>query len=191
MLVDVGFLECEECFDVGCLGMCIHRIALCLLPHTHSLSRTHTAPLPPDTGSNSPPQVAIIVPIVVVCVLILLLAIVVILAILFYMWRTAKNRTFTLNNTDPKLSVDISNSSSYESLPPYSQTDTPDLGRKLPNGNFEMDFITNGLPMSTHPKFEPSGPMSREDFESHVERFDANRQLLFQEEYDVSCVCVY
>ena len=40
-------------------------------------------------------------------------------------------------------------------------------------------------PLSNGSMFEPSGPITEEDFATHVEKFDANRQLLFQEEFEV------
>lgn len=80
-------------------------------------------------------------------------------------------------------SVD-SNSSSFDGTPDFSITHTPDLARKPTKDEMELAML-NGLPTGKHP-FVPSGPVSREDFEAHVEKFDANRQLLFQEEFDVS-----
>ena len=39
--------------------------------------------------------------------------------------------------------------------------------------------------------FEPSGPITEEHFATHVEKFDANRQLLFQEEFEVRVHIAY
>ncbi len=57
------------------------------------------------------------------------------------------------------------------------------MGRKT-NG-IELKQINMINPLSNGSMFEPSGPITEEDFATHVEKFDANRQLLFQEEFEV------
>ena len=87
-----------------------------------------------------------------------------------------------------------SNSTSPSSSPRYLPT--PDLGRKT-NG-IELKRIDMINPTHDGSMLEPSGPIDREDFAAHVEKFDASRQLLFQEEFEVCgggggggvCVCV-
>ena len=70
-----------------------------------------------------------------------------------------------------------------ERLDDFKGTDTPDLIRRgVPNG-------TEMKELNFDPKRAdcvPSGPIAREDFVKHVEKFDSNRQLLFQEEFEVS-----
>lgn len=79
--------------------------------------------------------------------------------------------------------VDVS-CSSIDGSPVF--VPTPDLGRKT-NG-IELKQINMINPVSNGTMFEPSGPIKEEQFATHVERFDANRQLLFQEEFDVCAV---
>ena len=62
--------------------------------------------------------------------------------------------------------------------------ETPDLGRKVNGGGHELKAL-DGHFFNKSP-FVPSCPVKVDKFSEHVERFDSNRQLLFQEEYDVS-----
>ena len=62
---------------------------------------------------------------------------------------------------------------------------TPDLGRMINGGNPELKQL-DGQFSFLKSSFDPSGPISVDKFAEHVEKFDSNRQLLFQEEYDVS-----
>ena len=73
---------------------------------------------------------------------------------------------------------------SYDATPDFiSMVDTPDLTRKI-NGGHELKNM-DGQFLSRSP-FVPRGLIKREKFAEHVEKFDSNRQLLFQEEYEVS-----
>lgn len=63
--------------------------------------------------------------------------------------------------------------------------ETPDLGRIINGGGHELKQL-DGQFSFFKSSFTPSGPISVDKFFDHVEKFDSNRQLLFQEEYDVS-----
>ena len=63
--------------------------------------------------------------------------------------------------------------------------ETPDLGRMINGGGHDLKQL-DGEFSFVKSSFHPSGPISVDKFSEHVEEFDANRQLLFQEEYDVS-----
>lgn len=80
--------------------------------------------------------------------------------------------------------MDNSPSTSYDATPDFvSMVDTPDLTRKI-NGGHELKDM-DGQVLARSP-FLPRGLIKREEFAEHVEEFDSNRQLLFQEEYEVS-----
>ncbi len=78
-------------------------------------------------------------------------------------------------------SVDNSSSSSACDLSRYP--DTPDLGGDRKNGMEMKVMEAFSDPMDI--PFQPSGPIRRGEFAYHVEKFDAKRQLLFQEEFEV------
>ena len=73
---------------------------------------------------------------------------------------------------------------SYDATPDFaSMVDTPDLTRKI-NGGHELKNMDGQF--LTRSPFVPRGLIKREKFAEHVEKFDSDRQLLFQEEYEVS-----
>jgi len=94
--------------------------------------------------------------------------------------RSSRQRRWKIT-TSP--SID-SSEDHYSSSPDNGElaVGTPDLVRKM-NGGLELQSLDE------KPKeFVPSGAFHVHEFLAHVEKFDANRQLLFQEEFDVSLV---
>ena len=94
--------------------------------------------------------------------------------------RSSRQRRWKIT-TSP--SID-STEDHYSSSPDNGELEvaTPDLVRKM-NGGLELQSLDE------KPKeFVPSGAFHVHEFLAHVEKFDANRQLLFQEEFDVSLV---
>lgn len=120
------------------------------------------------------------VTIIVVCVLVVgsfLLILFAVLSVFYCYYRRTRLKSLTFSP-----SIDHSFAASSDSdLACYP--DTPDLGGKRKNGGIElkaMEAFADPLEM----QFQPSGPVRKEDFAKHVERFDAKRQLLFTEEFD-------
>lgn len=138
---------------------------------------------PPSTGGNSPATTDIAIGVVVGFVLLCIIVTIVILLVLCFVVRFANSRSY---KPDRFPSVDNSPSMSYNATPDFaSMVDTPDLSRKV-NGGHELKNL-DGQFLVRSP-FELSGPMKMEEFAEHVEKFDSNRQLLFQEEYEVSLI---
>lgn len=128
----------------------------------------------PVSGPSPTEIVIIIVCVIVVTVFLLIILAVVIIALCFYRRTRIKSLTFSP-------SIDHSSNSSCSDLAHYP--DTPDLGRR--NNGIELKAMEAfSDPMDV--QFEPSGAIVKEEFAQHVERFDAKRQLLFQEEFEVS-----
>ena len=63
---------------------------------------------------------------------------------------------------------------------PLESVDTPDLVPKM-NGGVELQELDE-KPL----EFTPSSAIPVQEFLDHVEKFDASRQLLFQQEFEVS-----
>ena len=126
-------------------------------------------------------MVVIIAVIVVVGALLLLTA--VLLVILCVYIRRKKRE----GNHD--LAYHGSGNSSLSSLSSCKNEDTPDLAKRM-NGRRKhktMEFkVREDFPDHTEVPFELSGEIRRDDFAAHVAKFDEQRQLLFQEEFDVS-----
>lgn len=136
---------------------------------------------PPASGGNSPATTDIAVGVVVGVVVLLLVATVIIFIVCYLILKSINSRSY---KPDRFPSVDNSPSMSFDGTPDFaSMVDTPDLTRKI-NGGHELKNL-NGQFLTRSP-FLPSGPMKMEEFAEHVEKFDSNRQLLFQEEYEVS-----
>ena len=95
--------------------------------------------------------------------------------------RAARSRSY---RPDRMPSIDNSPSTSCDGTPDFLSIDTPDLSRKI-NGGHELKDMNSGHFIARSP-FVPSPPVLVERFAEHVEMFDSNRQLLFQEEYEVS-----
>ena len=136
---------------------------------------------PPVTGGNSPATTDIAVGVVVGIFLLFIVVTIVIIIILCLVVRSANSRSY---KPDRFPSVDNSPSMSFNATPDFaSMADTPDLAQKVNGGhelkNFDGQFLVRS-------PFLPSGPIKMEEFAEHVEKFDSNRQLLFQEEYEVS-----
>ena len=133
----------------------------------------------PDVGGNSPATQDIVIAVVVVVVLLLLIVGIVIVVLCLVTLRSARLRTYKPGRMP---SVDNSPSSTCNGSVDFI-IDTPDLARKT-NGIHELKEL-DAQYFAKSP-FVPSGPIKLEKFSEHVERFDTNRQLLFQEEYEVS-----
>lgn len=118
--------------------------------------------------------------IVVVVLSIPAISIIVVIGVICVMRR--RRGSFTTHIAE----VDSNSTCSDNATPQY--IDTPDLGRKTNGIELrQMDMI---VPAYNGSMLEPSGPIDREDFVVHVEKFDASRQLLFQEEFEVSEFCL-
>ena len=140
----------------------------------------------PESMGNSPATTDIAVGVVVGIFLFLIVLTVAIIVILYLALRCANSRSF---KPDRFPSVENSPSMSYTATPDgASMIDTPDLTRKV-NGGHELKIL-NGQFHARSP-FVPRGVLKREQFASHVEEFDSNRQLLFQEEYEVRLLSTY
>ena len=136
---------------------------------------------PPASGGNSPATTDIAVGVVVGVVGLLFGAAIIIFIVCYLVLKSINSRSY---KPDRFPSVDNSPSTSFDGTPDFaSMVDTPDLTRKI-NGGHELKNL-NGQ-FTAHSPFLPSGPMKEEEFAKHVEKFDSNRQLLFQEEYEVS-----
>ncbi len=140
-----------------------------LLPPTASSER-------PDTGgSSSSDDTTITVGVVAAIFLVLIIVIVLVLIGVIYM----------CNSKSQKGKMSISRSSSEHDVvsaietPDFQNADTPDLAKR--ESAYEMKSFEEPHLHSC----VPSGPTSVADFPSHVEKFDANRQLLFLEEFEV------
>ena len=92
-----------------------------------------------------------------------------------------RSRCKSCNTKKYSLQVDYSLSTiSEEGTPDYSPPH--DLGVMI---NHDLGVVTD------EKESVISGPIEVECFAAHVEKFNADRQLLFQEEYEVRvCVCV-
>ena len=64
---------------------------------------------------------------------------------------------------------------------PLDSADTPDLVPHKMNGGVELQSLDE-----KPSDFTPSSAIPVQEFLDHVEKFDANRQLLFQQEFEVS-----
>lgn len=134
----------------------------------------------PQTGGNAATAQDVAIGVVVGFVLVLLVTgIIVVIACLVFMVRSHNRRTYKPGRMP---SIDNSPSSSCNGTPDFI-IDTPDLGRKA-NGGHELKEL-DGKYFSKSP-FIPSPPIVVDKFADHVETFDSDRQLLFQEEYEVS-----
>lgn len=119
-------------------------------------------------------------------VLVLLVAGIVVVVVCICAIRAAKHRSY---KPDRMPSVDNSPPSTCDGTPDFiSVIETPDLGRKA-NGGHELREL-DGQFVSKSPHV-PSGTIKMDKFSEHVDLFDSNRQLLFQEEYDVSLERAY
>ena len=133
------------------------------------------------TGGNSPATEGVAIGVGVAVVIVLVIIGVVILIVFVSVVRAARSRSY---KPDRMPSIDNSPSTSCDGTPDFlSMIDTPDLSRKI-NGVHELKEM-NGSFVARSP-FVPSPPVEVSRFTEHVEMFDSNRQLLFQEEYDVS-----
>ena len=70
---------------------------------------------------------------------------------------------------------------SQEGTPEIPEVDTPDLAKRQ-SGFMELKPLNE----KHSSNLIPSGPIPVKKFDSHIEVFDADRQLLFQAEFDVS-----
>jgi hypothetical protein len=114
--------------------------------------------------------------------LFLVVVTIVVIVILYLIIRSINSRSY---KPDRFPSVDNSPSMSFDATPDFaSMVDTPDLTRKI-NGGHELKNFDGQLFTGRSP-FVPRGLIKKENFAEHVEEFDSNRQLLFQEEYEVS-----
>ena len=77
-------------------------------------------------------------------------------------------------------SVESSEDSQPENQP-LESVDTPDLVPHKMNGGVELHSLDE-----KPSDFTPSSAIPVQEFLDHVEKFDANRQLLFQQEFEVS-----
>lgn len=59
------------------------------------------------------------------------------------------------------------------------------------NGGIEMKEKDAEFEDPLDVPFEPSGDITTEGFKDHVEKYDAKRQLLFQEEFEVKVCCCF
>ena len=142
----------------------------------------------PDSGGNTPATTDIAVGVVVSVFVFLVIVTVVVIIVFCLVVKSSNSHSY---KPDRFPSVDNSPSSSYDGTPPDfpSIDNTPDLSRKI-NGGHELKDLGDGPFMAKSP-LTPSGPIKVEAFAQHVEMFDSNRQLLFQEEYEVSSPTSY
>ena len=133
-----------------------------------------------DAGGSSPAteRVAIGVGVAVFISLLIIGLVVFIVSVLII--RAARSRSYKPGRMP---SIDNSPSTSCDGTPDFMSIDTPDLSRKI-NGVHELKDLNSGHFIARSP-FVPSPPVLVNRFAEHVEMFDSNRQLLFQEEYEV------
>ena len=142
--------------------------------HTH----IHTASdNPPSTGGSGSSSslgltVGITVPILVIIIALILIVAIVIVIMKYGSSHRRGKESITA-------SVDMDGHSSFET-PDLPDSDTPDLAKR--QSAIEMKAMEDRKPH----KLIPSPPTLVDQFSAHVEEFDAKRQLLFQQEFDVS-----
>ena len=138
------------------------------------------------SGGESPnkPITSHVTAIVIVLVLVMAVILVVPLVIGFAYYLKKRNMLAISYSVDRSPSISSSHFSG-------KNDDTPDLVQ-CRNGRRQVDIIDLKAPESLEDEseilFEQSGEIRREDFAAHVETFDAKRQLLFQEEFDVRMI---
>ena len=123
--------------------------------------------------------VKIVIPVVVVVMVIVAVSIVVILVYCYCRMRRMKSKV-----NFPSVDESNSKSSSVDDLV-SCYSNTPDMDKRKNGTLFEMKEIEAFADPLEVP-FEPSGPIPMEHFAEHVSKYDAKRQLLFQEEFEVS-----
>lgn len=122
-------------------------------------------------------------------IVLLVTLIVVLVVIVCYYKKCQRSRQYGVHTHSASSSSPPSYHSSKESLD-RPVIATPDLSRKAKVA-MEMKPLDFGAPFSEDDgEMIPSGAIPVNMFREHVERFDENRQLLFQHEFDVSDVII-
>ena len=119
---------------------------------------------------------------VVILIIAITVVAVCIIVIAVGMSKSKKNYQFS-NRMAAKYpsSPSYDDNGSIAETPDLGETDTPELAKR--QSGVELQ------PLDDHKSGSssiPSGPIPVDRFIAHVEKFDANRQLLFQKEFDVS-----
>lgn len=157
--------------------------------------------LPPSPGSevdsggskwyddlSSAPAISGVV--VVILLLVALIVVLVIVIIVCYCKRSRRrSQEYNVHSRSPSSSSPPSYRSSKESLD-RPVMETPELSRKAKIAMEMKPLDLSALVSEDDGEMIPSGAIPVNLFREHVEKFDENRQLLFQHEFDVSDVII-
>ena len=141
-----------------------------------------------DTSESSKNTLRAAIPGIAVgaVVTVLLIVFISLLLIIACTWRGQRRKKITLQSSSSSYA---SRSSSKDSLN-FPEVATPDLCRKSPGGMEMKPLEFKNIISEDDEDLIPSGAIPVGLFREHVDKFDENRQLLFQHEFDVSDVIV-
>ena len=142
-----------------------------------------------DTSESSKNTLRAAIPGIAVgaVVTVLLIVFISLLLIIACTWRGQRRKKITLQSRSS--SSYASRSSSKDSFN-FPEVATPDLCRKSPGGMEMKPLEFKNIISEDDEDLIPSGAIPVSLFREHVDKFDENRQLLFQHEFDVSDVIV-
>ena len=132
-----------------------------------------------DTGGSSPNTRTIGIAVAAIVVGVLVIAVTIIIIGVVCLHRMKAKGSLRIEEVSMGSPSFLEDNSSKGGTPEIPEVATPDLAKRQ-SGIMEMK-PTN----EKHSSLIPSGPISVEHFDSHIEVFDAKRQLLFQAEFDV------
>ena len=132
-----------------------------------------------STGGSSPNTRTIGIAVAVIVVVVLVIAAIIIIIGVVTLHRMKKSGSLRIEEVSIGSPSFLDDNSTKGGSPEIPEMDTPDLAKRQ-SGVMELKPTNEKLN-----DLIPSGPIPVQDFDSHIDVFDAKRQLLFQSEFDV------
>lgn len=181
--------QLKVCDGGVCACMQLVYVQSCEMSFCHSSGAGSKVDSGDSKKQNNDLSIPAAIAVSVVVIILLATLIVVLVVIVCYCKKCRRSKQYGVHNQSASSSSPPSYHSSKGSLdgPVIA---TPDLSRKAKVA-MELKPLEFGAPFSEDDgEMIPSGAIPVNMFREHVEKFDENRQLLFQHEFDVSDVII-